>query len=319
MDNALTDLVGCRLPLQQAPMGGISGPALAAAVAEAGGIGTVMVFGMSPDQIVETVDRSCPSPDAVIAVNFITEQVDPDCLAAAASRARIVDFFWSEPQARRIEVVHAAGALVCWQVGSTDEARRAVDAGADLIAAQGTEAGGHVRGKTTLHELLPAVLEAVDVPVLAAGGIGDVTAAAAARDVGAAGIRVGTRFIATEESAAHPHYKQAVLDAGAGDTEITGAFAVGCPMCATQATHRVLRSAIRAAESLDAATVGTADFRGRTIDLPRFAGYPPLAGAEGHIEAMCLYASDAAGGAHAITPAGDVVRELVEPWVQAAG
>src|SRR5204863_9454556 len=124
-----------------------------------------------------------------------------------------------------------------WQVGSVDEARAAVDAGCDFIVAQGVEAGGHVRGQIGLLPLLDRVLDVVGVPVVAAGGIGTARAMAAALAAGASAVRVGTRFVASQEADTHPDYAQALIDAGPGDTVLTTTVAVMCP----GAPHRVLR------------------------------------------------------------------------------
>jgi NAD(P)H-dependent flavin oxidoreductase YrpB (nitropropane dioxygenase family) len=167
-----------------------------------------------------------------LAVNFITEEVDPVAVAVAGARARMVDFFWNTPHAKLVDAAHDGGALVNWQVGSLPDAVRAVAAGADVVTVQGREAGGHVRGDTALLPLLTAVLRAVDVPVLASGGIAEPRALAAVLAAGAAGARIGTRFLATPESGAHPEYVLAVLAAGPESTAITDGFA-DCPMCAT--------------------------------------------------------------------------------------
>src|SRR5262245_64719486 len=148
--------------------------------------------------------------------------VDPavaeESVATAAARVRVVDFFYSNPDRALIDIVHAAGALACWQVGSPDEARAAVDAGCDFVIAQGAGAGGHVRGTVSLLPLLDEMLEAVDVPVLAAGGIGSGRTMAAVMAAGADGVRVGTRFIAAEEAEAHPAMSAAWRRAPAPDT-----------------------------------------------------------------------------------------------------
>jgi nitronate monooxygenase len=129
----------------------------------------------------------------------------------AARRVRLVEFFFDTPDPALISLVHAGGALAGWQVGSVAEARQAVNAGCDLIIAQGLEAGGHVRGAVGLLPLLADVLEVVTVPVLAAGGIASARAMAAVLAAGAAGVRVGTRFVATQESGAHPDYVAALV------------------------------------------------------------------------------------------------------------
>jgi nitronate monooxygenase len=221
----------------------------------------------------------------------------------------MIDFFWFDPDPQLIDIAHRGGALVCWQVGSSDEARAAVDAGSDLVVAQGTEAGGHVRGDAPLAELLPQVVAAVDVPVLAAGGIADRAALLRVLDMGAAGARIGTRFVATTEAGAHPSYKEAIVVAGAGETEITSEFA-DCPLCATRPRARVLRACIDSLHAVAEPVVGTAVFGSATVDVKRGSGLPPSPTASGHVEAMAMYAGASVAAITRIEPAGAVVAQL---------
>ena len=180
-----TELAGCRVPVQQAPMGSVSTAALAVAVADAGGVGSVTMLGMSPAQVDKVLGGMAARTTGVLAANFLTGDIDPEAVAAAAARVRIVDFFWADPDPALVEVAHRGGALACWQVGSLAEARAAAEAGCDAIAVQGTEAGGHVRGHSPLRPLLESVRGRLDLPVLAAGGIGDARAFAVALAAGA--------------------------------------------------------------------------------------------------------------------------------------
>ena len=309
MHTRFTQLVGCSVPVQQAPMGAISSPDLAVAVADAGGVGTVTALGVPTESFVRRLDRMRERTSGVLAANFITEDLDEQAIVAAAERVRLVDFFWAEPSPRRVEPAHNAGALVNWQVGSVEEARAAVDAGCDLVTVQGIEAGGHVRGSTPLLTLLREVLDVVDVPVLAAGGIADGRSRAAVLAAGAAGARIGTRFLATPESGAHPAYKRAVVDATGDSTVVTDAFA-DCPLCATSPTARVLRTAVLRAAELGDDVVGTMVVGGSRIAVTRGSGLPPVAGVEGHVEAMAMYAGAGVGSVTGIRPAADVVAEL---------
>ena len=165
----------------------------------------------------------------VFGVNFLMPFLDPACLAVAARRARVVEFFYGDPDARLVEQARAFGALVSWQVGSLAEAAAAERAGCDFIVVQGTEAGGHVRGETSLLPLLSQVLDAVRVPVVAAGGIATARSLAAVLACGAGAARIGTRFVAAAESRAHPAYVKALLAASAADTCLTEAFSGGGP------------------------------------------------------------------------------------------
>src|SRR5215470_19277088 len=153
-----TELTGCRVPVQQAPMGSVSTAALAVAVADAGGVGSIGVLGMSPAQVDKVLAGLAARTGGVLAANFLTGGIDPEAVAAAAARVRIVDFFWADPDPALVEVAHRGGALACWQVGSLAEARAAAEAGCDVIAVQGTEAGGHIRGHSELRPLLDSVL-----------------------------------------------------------------------------------------------------------------------------------------------------------------
>lgn len=309
---AFTDLVGCQVPIQQAPMGGISPPALALAVSRAGGVGTTSVLpGISVENLRAHLDGMAAASSGVLAVNFLTDDLDPKAIELAASRVRVVDFFWSTPRAGPVEVAHAAGALVNWQIGSVADAEAAAAAGADLVTVQGIEAGGHVRGETALLPLLTAVLATVPVPVLAAGGIADARSLAAVLAAGAAGARIGTRFIAATESGAHPDYVAAVLCAGPGSTEITGGFSV-CPLCATLPRARVLSSAVRAVAALQDENVGTMPIPGGEMMLPRRFGMPPHREVRGQIDAMALYAGQSVGAITDVKPAAAIIHDLVQ-------
>jgi nitronate monooxygenase len=307
LETAFTELAGCRVPVQLAPMGGgVVTPELAIAVTEAGGLG--MLQAADPVPLADRIARLEQAGAAPFGVNFVPtlRQGGREDVELAAAHARLVEFFWDPPDPALVELVHAGGALAAWQVGSVAEARQAADAGCDLIIAQGTEAGGHVRATLGLLPLLAGVLDAVTVPVLAAGGIAGPRAMAAALAAGAAGVRVGTRFLATPESGAHPRYVAALLAAGAEDTVLTEAFAVGWP----DAPHRVLGSALAAAEKFGGETVGTVRTRSGERPLPKLAALTPSRAVTGEVAAMALYAGEGVGEVTAITPAAQVVREL---------
>jgi len=213
-ETRFTDLVGCRLPLQLAVLGGVGTAELAVAVAGAGGLGMAPWYVDLPD--------SAPGP---LGHGFLLPYVsDPDEVARAAAGVRVAEFFWGDPEARLVEVAHAAGALVSWQVGSVEEAKAAQAAGCDLVVAQGIEAGGHVRGREPLDMLLAEVLAAVTIPVVAAGGIGTAQRVAELIEAGADAVRIGTRFLATPECDTHPDYVAALIAATADDTVVTSHF-----------------------------------------------------------------------------------------------
>jgi nitronate monooxygenase len=305
---AFTELVGCRVPIQQAGMGGVATPALAAAVADAGGLGMVNMVFMPAPEVAAALDALTSQTTGRVGLNILMPFLDRDVVEVAASRVRVVEFFYADPDADLVRRVHDGGALAAWQVGSLTEARAAEAAGCDFIIAQGTEAGGHVRGQVSLLPLLDSVLDAVDVPVVAAGGIATARGVAAVLAAGAAGVRLGTRFVATREANAHPSYVAALLRASAGDTVLTTAFSGMWP----DAPHRVLRSCVDAAEASSADIVAEMSFGATRMPVPRLAVPSPSRDTTGEIAAMALYAGESVGAVTEVMPAGEVVRELAE-------
>jgi NAD(P)H-dependent flavin oxidoreductase YrpB (nitropropane dioxygenase family) len=189
----------------------------------------------------------------------------------------------------------------------------------DVIIAQGVEAGGHVAGEVSTLALVPRVVDAVAPrPVAAAGGIGDARGVVAVLALGAQAAVLGTRFLATAESRAHPHYKQKVLAAGEGDTVRTTLFGHGWP----NAPHRTLRTAFveqwlgqeaRGQGSRpDEPAIGRTVVGGQPMPVLRFMGFPPNRDACGDIESMDLLAGQCVGLVGETKPAGQIVRELVE-------
>jgi NAD(P)H-dependent flavin oxidoreductase YrpB (nitropropane dioxygenase family) len=198
--------------------------------------------------------------------------------------------------------------LAGWQVGWGDEGKKAAEAGCDLVVAQGIEGGGHIRGTVGWPALMDELLASVDVPVVAAGGIGSARAMAAALAAGAAGVRVGTRFVATRESGAHPLYVEALLRASGADTVITTAFSGMWP----NAPHRVLRSCVTAMEAFDGEVVGTIEMAATKLPIPKGSAPVPTRQTTGAVAAMALYAGESVGNVVRVQSAGDVVRELAE-------
>ena len=321
LQTKFTELLGCTVPLQQAGMGKIASPALAAAVAKAGGLGMVSGIGAAPPEYVAKIlDGLRRSTSGAFGANFIVAGVresgklDPDflkVLEVAASRAPVVEFFYETPDPELVELAHAGGALVSWQLGSGPEAVAAERAGCDLIVAQGTEAGGHVRGKIGLLALLDEVLPAVKVPVVAAGGIGTGRAMAAALAAGASAVRVGTRFVASEEAGTHPAYVEKLIAAEAKDTILTEAFSANWP----NAPHRVLRSCVEAVDRFQGDVVGeTSQPWAPNIRVPVHSRDSFVADktTTGELAAMPLWAGESVGGVKKLQPAGEIVRELAD-------
>ena len=274
-----------------AAIGGLAKPSLAAAVSNAGGLGMLQLSGFTPDQAKKTLDETRKRTRGVFGANFIvTEAWYPDLgelrevVETVSKHAKVVEFFYRDPDSSIVDLVHKNGALASWQVGSNDEAMAAAKAGCDLIVAQGIEAGGHVRGKIGLLSLLDQVLDSVKVPVLAAGGIGSGRAMAAALAAGASGVRVGTRFIVAEESEAHPQYQKALINAEPEDTAVTEVFSENWP----NAPHRVLRSSVEAAQAFKGEIVGQRRLNasGEMAPAKRFESFVMTRDTTGTLEAM---------------------------------
>ena len=235
------ELFGVEYPIVCAGMGAVARANLAGAVSEAGGLGTIALAGLSPDEIGAEISAARRITAKPIVVNLLIPFLHPGIFETLAKQPiSAVTLFWGDP-AEHIPACKALGLKVIWQCGSALEAAAAKRAGADAIIAQGFEAGGHVRGIVTTFALVPEVRDAIgDLPMLAAGGISDGRGLAAALALGADGAMFGTRFLASRESSAHREYKQAVLDAHASDTVHTKLFDIGWPDTA----HRVIRTRI---------------------------------------------------------------------------
>lgn len=304
---SFTKLVGVSAPIQLASMPGIATSDLVVAVANAGGLGMLGAPLMSAETLEATLADISTRTTGAVGVNFLMPFLDPASVAVAARRARVVEFFYGEPDASLIASAREFGALASWQIGSLDEALAAEMAGCDFIVAQGTEAGGHVRGPTSLLPLLSEILAAVRVPVVAAGGIATARSLAAVLAAGCGAARVGTRFVASSESDAHPVYISALLRASAADTCLTEVFSSMWP----NAPHRVLRSAVSAAEASPEGLVGEAKIADQVIPVERFSVIAPTSTTTGHIEAMALYAGESVTNVTTVEPAAAIVAELV--------
>jgi NAD(P)H-dependent flavin oxidoreductase YrpB (nitropropane dioxygenase family) len=246
---------------------------------------------------------------------FPVEAVVEVCLE---ERVPVLSTFWGDPTPY-VGKAHAAGVKVIDQVGSVADAERAARAGADVIVAQGVEAGGHVAGEVTTLALVPRVVDAVGpVPVVAAGGIADARGFVAALALGAQGVMIGTRLIATTESNAHPVYKQKILDAQEDQTVLTTLFGFGWP----HAPHRTLRTpfverwlpeeARGSEQRSDEPQIGETKIGGQTVPLLRFMGFPPTPDATGDLESMDFLAGQGVGLVNEIKPTAEVVREFVD-------
>jgi NAD(P)H-dependent flavin oxidoreductase YrpB (nitropropane dioxygenase family) len=216
------DLLGIEHPIALGGMGSVYSPDLVAAVSNAGGFGAMGCHHLDADGVRAGAAAVRARTNKPFALNFLIFDIKDDAFETAlALKPPAIAFAWPRPDQNiksYIDRAHAAGCKVTFMAGGVPEAKRAAEAGADIIVAQGSEGGGHVGWQASLP-LIPMVVDAVKPkPVLAAGGFADGRGLAAALALGADGVLLGTRFLATEESPLHPNFKQAIVDADGHDT-----------------------------------------------------------------------------------------------------
>jgi len=318
MKTVLTERLGIELPIIQAPMGGAVGPRMAAAVSNAGGLGMLVPWRAKPETVRQQIRETRALTSRPFGVNLVIAFPQEERLAVCLEeRVPLISFFWGDPSALTARA-KADGAVVLHTVGSAAEAKRAVDAGVDIIVAQGWEAGGHVRGTVATLPLVPAVIDAVaPVPVVAAGGIADGRGLAAVLALGAAGAWIGTRFLASEEASIHPRYRERLLAARETDTVyLRDLFDVRWP----NAPHRTLRnSTVEAWEAAGSPSSGKLPGEGEVIatspsvgNIVRYQSCTPGPDAEGDIDALSLWAGQGVSLVSKVQPAGEIVREIAE-------
>jgi len=300
------DLLGLEHPIALGGMGPIYSPDLVAAVSNAGGLGALGCHYLRPDRIRAATAAIRERTNKAFALNFLIFDIDDDSFAAAlAQRPPAIAFAWPRPDQDLksfIDRAHGAGCKVTFMVSGVPEAVRAAQAGADVIVAQGTEGGGHVGWQATMA-LVPMVVDAVaPIPVLAAGGIADGRGLAAALALGADGVLLGTRFLASEESTLHANFKQAILDSDGHDTLLSEIPDIAAGLVWPGAMSRSRRNrfierwagrewALRAQRADALAGVQAARKSGDTNEAPLSMGQD-------------------AGLIHDILPAGEIVRRI---------
>jgi nitronate monooxygenase len=316
---AFLEGIGVELPVVQAGMGGgLAGADLAAAVSEAGGLGTIGILG--PEQLREEVEAARRRTGRPLAVNLLLEFARPAHFEVA-ERADVLVTFWGKPRRRTSRTwIH--------QVGGVEEALAAQRAGADAVIAQGVEAGGHVRGTIAAGELLERVRSAVGpgYPVLSAGGVADASDAGRRLEAGAEAVVSGTRFLMSEECGGHPEYKARLIEAR--ETVLTELFGLGWPaphrVVPNAATERWLRRdprgpgwvrAIHRLSSLGASRVPAGvQLRLAASQRPSRPLFSPAAatvdGPPNLVDAGPLYAGESIARIEDIRPAAELVRAL---------
>lgn len=307
MQTLLTKTLQCEHPVMLAGMGGVSYSTLAAAVSEGGGYGCLGASTMAVETMVAEIAATKAMTSRPFGVDLLTAMPgslvhQTELLIEGGAKMFVAGL---GVPAEVVDLCHRHGVLVGSMCGKVDHARRAVDAGCDVVIVQGTEAGGHT-GSVATMPLVPMVVDAVagQVPVVAAGGIFDGRGLAAALALGADGVWMGTRFIATPEARGLPHFKERILETAEDGTTISRAF--------SGKTMRVLKNAT------------TAHFEAHPDELRPFpeqlgisfgngtfhlGGGPETDGVDPDREGYP--AGQAVGAIDSLISAGDLVRSIV--------
>ncbi|HEY1632293.1 MAG TPA: nitronate monooxygenase family protein [Rhizomicrobium sp.] len=300
----ICDMLGIEYPILLAGMGGVSYAELCAAVSNAGGFGCLGMAGRSTKEIAEEINKTRDLTDKPFGVDLLAAVPESlertaDIIIEGGAKAFISGL--GVPPPHLVKKFHDAGLKVMNVNGTVKHARSAQAGGLDAVVAQGTEAGGHT-GRIAGMALIPQIVDAVKIPVIAAGSIVDGRGLAAALALGAQGVWIGTRFIASREAHAGGLYKQVILDARDEDTIVTRSYS-GKPM-------RVF------------ANEWTADWEKRPQDIQKFPAQAILSsqagvmgGIGGQIEGLSRERSafamgQGAGGVHGVKSAGEIVREI---------
>ncbi|HZX72579.1 MAG TPA: nitronate monooxygenase [Rhodanobacter sp.] len=288
------DLRNLAIPILQAPIGSVATVDLAAAVSNAGGMGSLALTWTLPDTAARLVQCLHSRTRAPFFVNFVLAFAPVAFDAVIDAGAPVITLSWGHAP-HLIQRAHRQGVTVGVQVGTAEDAARAIGDGADFVICQGAEAGGHVQSAFELATLLPEVVRhAGSVPVVATGGLADGAGIRWAIGQGATAAMLGTRFVATAESAAHPSYKNAIVRAKGANTTLTYCFDGGWP----GAAHRVIRN--RTLERWEAAgspphglrpgegdIVATDPARG---EIWRYDDMPAMQSMTGEVMDCCLFA-----------------------------
>ena len=319
--------LGIEHPILSVGFAAGAGPELAAAVSNAGGLGVIGGSGFPPDYLRERIAATRELTDRPFGINLIIDdQGDPENTAllherfstCVEERVPVIVLFEGDPS-WYVGPAHEQGLKVFIQVGTPAEARAAADASVDAVIAQGVEAGGHIAAKHGLFVNLPAIVDAVaPLPVLASGGIADGRGLAAALALGAQGVSLGTRFVATDEAFVSDEYKRRVVASGAEDTFYSGfLYDVNWP----DVPHRAIKT--KAYDEWVAAgrppsgqrpgegnAIGALHRPWGELVISRWTSFMATPWFDGDLEYAPLWAGESVELVHEILPAGEVVRRI---------
>ena len=315
---SITRTFGLTTPIVNAGTAMIARPALAAAVCEAGGLGTIGADINPPDVLRDLVQQTKALTKRPFGVDLIGNFVTDEHISVLIEeQVALAIFFWMLPTADHVEQLKRARVKVWMQIGRVDEAEQAVALRADALIVQGAEAGGHNRAEASTLTLFPRIRRRFPgLPLLAAGGIVDGATMAAALVLGADAVWCGSRFLASQEAEAHDAYKDRVLSADVGDTAILSIYGPEWP---GQAMRAIVNDGARTALGREPEAIGDAEgqiigstvLNGQKIPLPRYSAILPTRDFEGDIEQAGLTAGQSAGNITEILPAAEIIRRMM--------
>ena len=301
MITEVTKLLGIQYPVIQGGMAWVAEHHLAAAVSEAGGLGLIGASAAPAEWVRNEIREAKKLTDKPFGVNIMlmSPYADEVAKVVAEEGVKVVTTGAGNPE-KYMELWKNAGIRVIPVVASVALARRMERAGADAVVAEGCESGGHI-GETTTMALVPQVADAVKIPVIAAGGIADGRGMAAAFMLGAEGVQLGTRFLATEECQISPKYKELVVKAKDTDNQITGFYSGSpCRGIKTKYTKKL--------QAMEKAACPPEDFEAMTVGSLRKAVV------DGNVDEGSFLCGLIAGMVHDIKPCKEVIDEM---WAEA--
>lgn len=301
MRTRLTERYELETPIVGAPLGALSGPELVAAVSNAGGLGMLGTFGdphMNVGHLRASIRVTMSLTNRPFGVNLLTPYASSELVTACAElQVAAVSFHLGVPPDAWLQILHEADVPWWQKVGSIESAQRALSAGAHALVVQGSEAGGANVGASPLFSLLPAIADLSDDPlILAAGGIGDGRGIAAALALGADGVCIGTRLVATDEAYARNDYKRRIVSALPGETFLQRVKVENSEVCFRLLTAPPVTGEFTVESSGD--VIGYDQIRVPTPD------------ADGSLSTLSLLAGESAALVHDVSPARDVIRRL---------
>jgi enoyl-[acyl-carrier protein] reductase II len=305
IETPLTALLGLRYPIVQAGMTAGTSAELAAAVSNAGALGSISASLRSAAQMEAEIARAQSLTDGPIAANFVISSLNPEAFEAALSRSPAVVVLAVGCPLHLVQRAHEAGASVLAQVNTVAQARMVVERGVDAVVAQGAEAGGLTGGIGTMAFVPQVVAAVAPVPVIAAGGIFDGRGLAAALSLGAAGVNVGTRFLAAAESPIVPVWQEAVLNAVSEDARSRDFLSVLNPPVPDgfPATPRTLGS--------DFITEWQERAARPEFDPEEMIQHVMSLAVEGRLGEIVPFAGQSAGAINSVRPVAEIIESMM--------